>query len=140
LLGSDEEPYNPPEMLRPDEFWERAEAGGRKSLEFADAPKRVSVTYRTRWVFSDVPVGHQMGVVYFAAAKKCEALASWYRKTLDSASGFNATETADGYTSQAGRHRADALRVLGIGNRQTLTVARAGRAGLSYRVFRRWIP
>lgn len=124
LIDGTDAPYRPREILvEGSDFWldRRTVAGVATTvLVFLDAPSRVRVRWRTRWAAADVPLAHQMAVVYRAAALKCENLAAVYASTVDptatAADFFSGGGKVAEYRSLAKDHHARANAVLGVGN------------------------
>lgn len=123
-------PQSPRVDLRPGTAWriEPRVSGGSvvDHLVFEDAPTvadQVRVRFRASYTVTDaplnnVPVAHQLAVVYRAAAYKCTALASAYRKTVDAVGGsdlFDGLATADAYERDARKWLADYRRTIGAG-------------------------
>lgn len=112
------------------DFWtEYRDVSGTATLhlvtQFApSSADQYRVRFRKRWLVDDeaspsneIPLHHQMAVVYAAAAEKSQALASWYRRTADPDSGsdlFSASEVADGYMQNARNWREKYVTTLGL--------------------------
>lgn len=122
-LDTGDVPYRPQVSLRSgrDFYLDRRTVSGEAALflVFLDAPSRVRVTWRKRWALLEVPVAHQMAIVYRAAAYKCEALASVYAASVDpTATGtdlFSGDPKVEGYRSQARTFMSNVEGILGVG-------------------------
>lgn len=69
----------------------------------------------------EVPQHFQMAVLYAAAAEKCDALAAFYRASIDPAGGsdiFDARQYADSYNRQADRFREQFAELSGVGDEE----------------------
>lgn len=143
-------PTRPQTWLRRDIewWWERRDSSGLKRvLVFADAPDatdQVRVHWKRPFAISgstvEVPTAHQMAVVYRACQLKCEALASWYQRTIDPAGGsdiFDGVAYVDRYAEGAKRWAKLAGEVLGVETESTHIRRARIRTGRD-RVFHRW--
>lgn len=141
VLDEDGLPFEPPVDYTPaPRIVERTvSANPAHVLSFRDAPATTAkcrVRFRKPWTIAagstNVPAHLQLAVVKKAAAKKCAALATFYRSTIDPAGGsdiFDARMYAEGYAADAKRWNAEYADLVGLGPNETGFVSGTIRRG-----------
>lgn len=120
-------PYRPPAIYTPAPYFEKRYASATPELwlVFETAPSatgKARVRFAKPWTVSatavDVPARWHAAVVKKAAAKKCAALSTFYKESIDPAGGsdiFDARQYAESYAADAERWDAEYAKLVGIG-------------------------
>lgn len=140
-LDSDGNPYEPPILYTPRPRIVQRTSGGNPALvlSFSSAPSATAkcrVKFRKPWTIAsgstNVPNHLQLAVVKKAAAKKCAALSTFYKQSIDPAGGsdiFDARMYAEQYASDAKRWGAEYAELVGLGGEETRVAFGAVRRG-----------
>jgi hypothetical protein len=120
-------PYDPASLYVPAPKVVEEFTGGAptKALRFETAPAasgKARVKFQKAWEIgastTNIPAPLQLSIVHKAAAKKCRALASYARSTIDPMGGselYDAQQRADGYESEADRWDKEYAKIVGVG-------------------------
>lgn len=150
LLDAAGNPLADPVEYDPRPAIRRRASGGTPSmvLSFPSAPAAAAkcrVWWQKRWTVgagaTTVPAELQLSVVHKAAAKKCAALSTYYKASIDPAGGsdiFDARQYAEQYANDAERWDAEYAKVIGLGGDETGFVHGSIGSDSLPRVFRPW--
>lgn len=127
VLDAAGNPYRPPGNFTPRPYLEQRYVGGvpKQYLVFQTAPSstgKARILFQRLWTLATLPPRFHRAVVVKAAAKKCSALSTFYKESIDPAGGsdiFDARQYAQSYADDAERLDAEYAKQVGIGGGET---------------------